>query len=222
MLFVCWLWNGRGFWKPTAKYGPRHVEVLASMLRRHGGHYLVCVTDRPEDIATGICTVQMPAEVAALPDYLPKLWGWSPEFHALIGRRFASIDLDVVITGDLVPVLDTEAPLRIWNKASAEPYNTSLFSLDPEYRHDVWATLTPQRIEAAKASAVYWTGDQSWVAHVLGPHEETFGEETGVIQYRPAWHRNATPLGMKAGFMSGPYSPEIEAQNSTWVKEVWQ
>jgi hypothetical protein len=222
MLFVCWLWKGHGFWKDTAKYNARHVEVLASMLCRHGGHDLVCVTDVPDSISSAIKTIAMPEEVSDLPNYLPKLWAWSPEFHALIGRRFVSIDLDVVITGDLGPVLETKSPLRIWNKAALEPYNTSLFSLKPGFGNAVWNTLTPELIDRARSEADYWTGDQSWVAYVLGRDAEAFGEETGVIQYRPARHRDVMPVGMKAGFFSGPFSPETESPNSAWVKEVWQ
>lgn len=192
------------------------------MLRRHGGHELVCVSDDPLLLVPGVRTILMPAQVSALPNYLPKLWAWSPEFHAIICQRFASIDLDVVVTGDLGPVLETKAPLRIWNKAANEPYNTSLFTLEPGYGHDVWKRYSPEALESAKAKAPYWTGDQSWVAHVLGPNEETFGEETGVIQYRPKLHRARMPEGMKAGFFCGPYIPETEGSNSKWVRDVWR
>lgn len=222
MQFVCWLWRGKGFWKKTAQYDAGHVAVLASMLRRHGGHDLICVTPDENDVPAGVGHIRMPDDVAALPDYLPKLWAWSPEFHGAIGGRFASIDLDVVITADPARPLRAGAPLVIWGHAAKELYNTSLFALDPGFANVVWGALTWDRLERAKRQAAYWTGDQSWVAHVLGPGQRTFGEETGVMQYRPKLHREAKPAGMKAGFMCGPYCPRTEAEASPWVREAWQ
>lgn len=218
MRFVCWLWRGEGFWKRVTRYEARHVHTLASMLRRHGGHELICVQDGGFDVQGGIPSIVMPADVASMPDYLPKLWGWSPEFHEKIGGRFASIDLDVVIMGDVAPVLT--GPFRIWDRADNEPYNTSLFVVEPGLHQEVWTGLSPERLEAAKAEAAYWTGDQSWVAHVLGPDQPTFGEDSGIMQYRPQ-HRKERPEGMRAGFMSGPYDPIKERERSKWVRKAW-
>lgn len=218
MKFVCWLWRGKGFWKRTARYDEGHVATLASMLSRHGDHELICVQDGGFDIPGSII---MPDEVNALPDYLPKLWGWSPQFHDLIGERFASIDLDVVVTGDLEPLLTINEPFVIWDRARLEPYNTSLFALKPGYRNDVWTTLSPEKLAWARKRAAYWTGDQSWVAHVLGPDEPTFGEAEGVIQYRPSKHRDTPPEGMKAAFLCGPYEPRSESEHSTWMRKAY-
>src|SRR5688572_21530353 len=115
MRFICWLWRGRGFWKRVATYGTQHVEVLAAMLDRHGGHRLTCVHDGSFDLPADVDNIVMPPEVAALADYQPKLWAWSPELHELIGERFASIDLDVVVLGDLAPVLQKQAPIELWH-----------------------------------------------------------------------------------------------------------
>lgn len=218
MIFVCFLWRGHGFWKRTAKYDEGHVSVLASMLRRHGGHDLLCVQDGSFDIPR---SVTMPGMVAAMPDYLPKLWSWSPAFHSVVGRRFAVIDLDVVVTGDLAPLLAGPEPVRIWDQAVGEPYNSSLFALEPGFGNEVWTACIPTAVAEAKAKAWRWTGDQSWVAHVLGPEMPTFGERHGVIQYRPKMHRAAMPAGTLAAFMCGPYEPRTEAQESEWVMQAW-
>lgn len=218
MKFVCWLWRGKGFWKTVARYDEGHVRTLASMLERHGGHDLVCVQDGSFDLPGSII---MPEHVRSLPDYLPKLFAWSPEFHDLIGERFASIDLDVVVTDDLGPLVDGNEPFVIWDRANQEPYNTSLFALEPGFHNQVWTGLTPERIADARKHAAYWTGDQSWVAHVLGPDEPTFGEVDGVIQYRPTKHRSAPPAGMKAAFLCGPYEPRSESLHSEWMKDAY-
>jgi len=220
MQFVCFLWRGHAFDRPVARYGLPHVVALARMLARHGGHRLTCVHDGVY-LPDGIRGVRMPDTVSALPDYLPKLWAWSPALHALMPQRFAVVDLDVVIAADLAPVLEAQVPIRLWDSARGEPYNTSLFTLEPGAGHEVWTSMTVERVAAAKARASRWTGDQSWVAHVLGPDLPTFGEDTGVIRYRPSLHRAAPPQNMKAAFFCGPMCPQTEAAHSRWVASAW-
>jgi len=222
MRFVCFLWRGRGFWKKTARYDARHVARLAAMLKRHGGHSLTCVQDGSFDLPVGVDQVIMPWQVAALPDYLPKLWAWSPELRARIGERFAVIDLDVVILADPAMVLGTGDPILLWDHAAREHYNTSLFALSPCAGSEVWRRLSPEAVTHAQALAPYWTGDQSWVGHVLGAGMPTFGEGDGVIQYRPKIHRASVPSGTVAAFMCGPYEPFSEAEHSQWVRQAYR
>lgn len=221
MRFVCWLWRGRGFWKSVATYGPEHVAVLASMLERHGGHRLTCVHDGSFEMPAGVDAIVMPESVAALPEYQPKLWAWSPQFQERIGERFTSIDLDVVILGDLASLLATKLPIRLWNGAIGEPYNTSLFTLEPSHGQDVWTTLDQERLRRARENASYWTGDQSWVAHVLGPSMPAFGEDSGVVRYVRKLHRGWMPKGILAAFFCGPFCPNTERDHSEWVRQNW-
>jgi hypothetical protein len=197
------------------------------MLRRHGGHGLTCVHDGSFRFPAGfesVALIRMPDAVAELPDYLPKLWAWSPEFHTIVGERFVSIDLDVVLLGEMVPLLFGPEPVRLWGHGAArlEPYNTSLFALEPGFGHAVWESYTSEGLAAARAKAAYWTGDQSWVAHVLGPDLPTFGEADGVIRYRPTLHRQGAPAGALAMFFCGPFDPRSEAEHSEWVRREWR
>lgn len=190
------------------------------MLKRHCDAELVCVHDGNFWFPPNVNRIRMPDEVAALPDYLPKLWAWSRDFHSIIGQRFASIDLDVVLLGDFRPLLSTNDPILIWDAAKGEPYNSSLFALEPGSGTEVWNRLSPAAVEEAKRTAGYWTGDQSWVAHVLGDGVQTFGEADGVIRYRPSLHRYAQPEG-KAVFFCGPYDPMTERGDSEWIDRNW-
>ncbi len=218
---VCFLWRGRDFWQPVARYTVEHVAVLARMLARHGEHCLTCIHDGV-GMPAGLVGIRMPDAVAALPDYLPKLWAWSPELQQRIGGRYACIDLDVVLLGDIGPVLETSAPIRIWDSAKGEPYNTSLFTIEPGHGTDVWTTMTPERVGHARESATRWTGDQSWVAHVLGPDLPTFGEASGIVRYRRSKHAAAPPAGTRAVFLCGPHEPGSESRHSKWIKQQWK
>lgn len=222
MRFVCWLWRGRGFWKRTVPYDAGHVAVLTSMLRRHGGHSLTCVHDGSFELPAGVDGIRMPDSVAALPDYLPKVWAWSPELHRIIGERFASIDLDVVLLRDVAPELGGPEPVRLWDQAKGEPYNTSLFALNPGFGYEVWGRMTPDRAADARAAAQRWTGDQSWVAHVMGPHLPTFGTRSGIIRYRPGMHRDAPPADARAMFFCGPFCPKTESEHAPWIRDHYR
>jgi len=218
--FVCFLWRGRAFERPVARYGVEHVAVLASMLQRHGGHRLTCVHDGIEP-PPGVEGIRMPDAVAALPDYLPKLWAWSPELHKRFTERVAFIDLDVVIVGDLAPVIDTDDDVLLWDSAVGEPYNTSLYALRPGHHQEVWTSLTPGRLDLAKRQAKRWTGDQSWVAFVLNLTMPTFGEDTGVIRYRRSLHKLDLPAGTRAAFFCGPMAPDTEKSQTRWIARHW-
>jgi hypothetical protein len=222
MRVVCWLWRGREFWKDAARYDGEHVAVLASMLRRNGGHSLTCIHDGGFVLPAGVDAIRMPADVAALPDYLPKLWAWSPMLQGLIAERFASIDLDVVLLGDVAQLVAGPEPVRLWNGAKYEPYNTSLFAVEPGFGHEVWESYTPDRLAAARARAEYWTGDQSWVAHVLGLGMPTFSEADGVVRYRRSLHRSGPPAGALAAFLCGPYEPRSEGGCAEWIRQAWR
>ncbi len=221
MDFLCFLWRGRHFDRPVATYSIEHVITLEKMLARHGGHTLTCVHDGVE-LPPWIGSIRMPDDVVALDDYLPKLWAWSPELHQQMPGRFACIDLDVVILDDVAPVLATDDPILIWDSAVGEPYNSSLVAITPGHGQEVWTSLTAARLNMAKRLAQRWTGDQSWVAFVLGtPGAATFGEDTGIIRYRPLEHREAPPSGTRAAFLCGPYCPRSESQKSPWIKRHW-
>lgn len=216
MKFVCCLWKGKEFRKKVAVYNARHVSVLRSMLQRHGGHELICVHDG----SFGVDGIRMPSQVSALPNYLPKLWTWSREFRSLMNCRFACIDLDVVIDGDVSRVFDS-SPFKIWDYAKGEPYNSSLFITDPEFGTEVWEEFTLARLNAARRSSRRWTGDQSWIAHKLGPNLPTFSQDDGIINYRPSIHRAKKPE-LLACFMCGPIEPLAESKKSEWVGQLWQ
>jgi hypothetical protein len=153
---------------------------------------------------------------------MPKVWLWSRDFHKEMGGPFAYIDLDVVVLTDLEPLLREPSPIRIWDRAKLELYNTSLFSVVPGYGNEVWDRLCEAEWERAKKAARYWTGDQSWLAHVLGPGLPTFGERDGIICYRPSRHRAGVPSGTRAAFMCGPFEPFSEASQSKWVHRAYR
>lgn len=222
-LFVCHKWRGHG-WKQhrVVRYHAAHVNTLASMLRRHGGHRLLCITDDPGGIDPLIEVVAMPENVAALPSYFPKLWAFSREFGQIVGERFTGIDLDTVITGNPGPLTERDGDFIIWNQAQGEPYNTSFFTLEPGARAEAWERFTLEGGLEVERKVGRPTGDQCWLGYVLGPGEKTYSQADGLIQYRPKRHRERPEPHGLAYFLCGPYDPAEEAKVSAWVADAYR
>jgi hypothetical protein len=189
------------------------------MLRRHGGHELVCVHDG-YDMPEGVRGIRMPDAVAALPRYYPKVWLHSAELGDLVGRRYACIDLDAIIIGDPAEVF-RDVPFTIWDQARGEPYNSSLMAMYPGASRAVWDSFSLEAALRANSAASRWTGDQSWIAVVLGEGVPTFSETDGILQYRPSIHREMQPEG-RVVFTCGPFLPDREAMQSDWISEAYR
>lgn len=222
MIFATTLFRGSGFDRSRVMtYGPEHVGVLASMLRRHGGHDLVCIHDGQE-MPAEVRGIEMPTAVKDLPTYAPKLYLFSQAVGDAIGERYACIDLDVILLGDVSTILPA-ADFAIWDQARGEPYNSSLMAMEPGARRIVWDNLTPDAWGRARSTTRHrWTGDQTWIAECLGEGEATFSEATGVLQYRPSKHRQAPPDSALALFTCGPYRPDLEAAHSPWIGDAYR
>ncbi|MEC9346068.1 MAG: hypothetical protein VYB54_07560 [Pseudomonadota bacterium] len=220
--FVCWLFRGNDFdRRKVMTYTPAHVATLAAMLQRHGGHRLVCVSDMDVNVP-GVRVIPMPRHVSALISYYPKLWAFSMQFAEQIGERFASIDLDVVVMGDLGPLLDEPGDFRIWDSARGQPYNSSFFVMDPGARWRVWEDFDQALAERVKSRYERWCGDQGWIAHVLGPDEAVFPESEGeLIRYRSREHQFGVPETAKAVFTCGPYRPDT-LRHLHWVEDHYR
>jgi len=216
--FLCSLWQGTGFWKSVARYSVEDVAYLANALERFG-HRLTCITDDPSEVEKyRVEAIPMPADVAALPDYQPKLWIWSPELHALIGEPFAHIDLDCVVLDDPATVFHPKHKLQFWNWARQEPYNTSLVYITPGHGCEVWANRN--RIDEAKALWPYWTGDQSLVGWTLGPNEWTFGPDDGIVNFSRIAMHDLRPPAAKVVFFCGPLKPRDWAEQVKWIGDA--
>lgn len=220
MQFVCMLWSGRGFSKPVARYSEEDVVYLASALERFG-HKLLCVTDTRRELPDSVGQLCLSKNIFSLPDYLPKLWLWSKAFRSFMPKRFAYIDLDVILLDDPASVFNHKHPVMFWDFAKQEPYNTSLFVCDKDFGLEIW----DRRAELPKAKLTWprWTGDQSFVGHILGPGQATFGPDQGIVNYSSRWHPcSGPPKGIKAVFFCGPRKPADLKGQVPWVTRAIQ
>ena len=246
---VCFKWRPRPGYRSA--YGPATVNTLRRMVARHypRPHRFICVTDDAAGIEPGVEIVQLWDDHAELPN--PSFRGgpscyrrlkvFAPDIAPLLGERFLCLDLDVVITASLEPLLERTEDFIAWrNPNPMWPYNGSMFMLTAGARPHVWDSFDPRASPAMSNAAQCRGSDQGWISYVLGKGEATWGPEDGVWSYQDEIverrsrlqiqraGRRANPARLPEGARVvvfhgaiDPWSPQA-AQMSPWIKEHYQ
>lgn len=232
------------------KYTLNHVARLHNMLARNLSipWEFVLLTDDPRDkeIEDTSPTVHPRSRVLPLWDDMrdAKLCGvrlraFGPEMAELIGPRFAWVDLDVVVTGNVDHIFGrTEPFIALSTPAGPLYYNGSLVMMDAGARrrvHDLWTPEGYARMPAHYARLGMAAGGQSdegWMTYVLGPNEARFngdfGERRdGIYYFRRDLDKGKKPLPPDARLvvMNGrTFDPSFPALQSRcpWIKEHWR
>lgn len=235
---ICWKWKPtRGY---RSQFGPQTVNVLRRMVARNLRlpHRFSCITDDPAGIDPQVRIIPLWQDYADVPNpsggHNPscyrRLKMFSQAARTLIGERIVSMDLDVVVTGDLTPLFDHDEDFVIWGGQSVQPrggvpfcwYNGSLMQLKAGTRSQVWEQFDP-RVSPRRAHAANSRGsDQGWISHVLGPHERTWGAEDGVYSFRNHVHpMGRLPADARLVVFHGkhdPWMPDVQ-QRHPWIRE---
>lgn len=227
-------------WRPRpgyrSKFTAEHVNILASMVRRHYSkpHRFICVTDDAEGIDEGIGIVPLWDDCADLqsphggnnPSCYRRLKLYSAEAEQMFGPRIVSLDLDCVITGDLEPLWDRPEEFVVWGQTNpANPYNGSMQLLTAGSRRKVWEDFDPLRSPRKALSAGYFGSDQAWLCYCLGPNEARWTQADGVYSYRLDCKPKggALPSNARIVFFHGQIDPDHpEAQRLEWVSREYR
>lgn len=244
---VLWHWNSR--------YGKQHLQRMQSMLRRHLSlpHRCVCITDRPKDVPSGMSTFDVRHTVskddfkcirrmwlyAGKPAKAGKLWPGD------LGDRLLQLDLDVVLTDSIDPIVDRPEPFVIWQSESTKrvnrphgwAYNATVMLLTPGAREDVWNRYTENRRAVEKAAdADGWdtktNSDQAIATFLLKDNPPAvWTQADGIYSYRafagPYGEKDCgLPQGCRIVSFHGrsgarhPGAPDLQ-QKSPWIQEHW-
>lgn len=200
------------------KYPPHYIERLkAGVARNTTVPYRFHVwTPHPED-----------EELTRIPGCFCRLRALCPEWQASHGieegDRLVCLDLDLVVTGALDPLLAKREPFVILqgvNAVNPNPFNGSVWSLQAGYRPDVWSDFTLE-----KASKVTWYAfpdDQAWFHHKM-PDAGAFGPRDGVYAFQKrGWPRGtALPANARIVAFPGCRDPS-QFSHLDWVREHWR
>lgn len=186
-------------WKPLGSYrshfGAEQVNTMRRMVARNypEPHRFICVTDDAQGLDEGIEAVPLWTDLADIPN--PSFRGgpscyrrlkvFSRDIGKVLGERFVCFDLDMLITGDLRPLLNRTEDFIAWkNPHPAWPYNGSMFMLTAGARPEVWESFDPETSPGISHAAKCRGSDQGWMSYVLGPNEATWGRADGVWSYQ--------------------------------------
>jgi hypothetical protein len=226
-------------WRPISRnyrstFRAETVNTLFRMVRRHYPEPFraVCVTDDPHGIDPSIEIVPIGDHLATIPNphgaqnpsCYRRLRMFAPEAADTFGPRFVSLDLDTVITGDLVPLWDRPEEFVAWGDTNrGTPYNGSMILLTAGARPRVWQTFDPRDSPRKAKAAGCFGSDQGWISYCLGPGEARWGRADGVYSYRNDIKRSGRlPAGARIVFFHGRIDPWArEAQALDWVREAW-
>lgn len=235
MEFVCFKWAPAPGYR--SEFGAATVNTLWSMIRRNydGPARLTCVTDDGAGISDAVRVFPLWQDHAKLasphgignPSCYRRLRAWASDAEEWFGPRFMLLDLDIVITAKLNPLVDVPDDFRIWgDTAKGTPYNGSLVLMTAGARAKVWDSFDP--IESPKRGRAlgYIGSDQAWIAACLGPNEKKWTAKDGVYSYRnEIQHKGgALPPGARIVVFHGsvdPWSPSARARYA-WVREHYR
>ena len=180
------------------RYGDDYVLKLRNGVAQHMPvkHDFVCFT---ENNVEGV-------ECKPLPVPLPGWWSKLNLFS--LGKPLLYFDLDVVITGDLSPLLDWDG-FGILKDHNGRTYNSSVMKLTGKERH-VWETFTPGVMGRMH-------GDQDWITECM-PNVRTFPPEWFPSFKLDDCVKGVPPTALGCNFHGLPKPHMITAG---WVPKAW-
>jgi hypothetical protein len=233
---VCWKWAPRAGYRST--YGPETVNTLRAMVRRWYPypHRFICVTDDAVGIDSDIEIIPAWNDYADVPSphggknpsCYRRLRLFHPEAAQWFGERYVSLDLDVVITGDLTSLWHRPEPAVFWGDTNPQPrshYNGSMMLLSAGARPQVWSDFDPMTSPQKSLAARAWGSDQGWISYTLGGGEAKWKRKDGVYSFRNDLKSSPglLPDNARVVVFHGRVDPwSDEAQRIPWVKEHYR
>ncbi len=224
-------------WKPAPGYrstfGPAMVNTLRRMVSRHFAvpHRFVCVTDDAKGLDKDVEVVPLWSDFADLPSphgrrnpsCYRRLKIFSAEIESILGHRFVCLDLDTVITGDLLPLWNRPEDFVAYGETNPRSfYNGSMMLLTAGSRAKVWTDFNPKTSPAKALAAGRFGSDQGVVSDILGKGEAIWTKADGVYSYQ-VHLKNAggkLPADARMVMWHGAVDPDSrEAQRLDWVRK---
>lgn len=238
---VTFLWSDPAYrYNKLFTYGRQHVKTFFKNIDANLTipHENVLITDDVNAFA--------PIDVHA--DRILSLWdefrqfggcytrlrAFAPDMREFIGPRFAWLDLDCVITGNLDAIFSHKADFVAWrNVHTRQPYCGSLVMMDAGARKHVYTRAKkeiPQHVMHPGQWFMpghYIGTDQAFIAHCLGHGEDVMTYDDGIYNYTheiKMQYDGALPRGARIVFFTGPTDPS-QKQNykaSPWIPQYWR
>lgn len=235
----CWKWRQ----EYRHSFKSEYANVLERMVRRNydGGLRFVTITDDPvgvdgetfplwddfSDLRNASSTT-----VGDLPSCYRRLKLFDPATQKALGvqggDRIVSIDLDVVVVGNLNKLWDHDEPFIGWrarNKINGWSYNGSVWSLAPGAYPQVWSNFRPDWSTKIANRAGYNGSDQAWMSYVIGK-QAAWTREDGIYTRMETMGAGKTEPPSNATLVSfhGRVKPwdAVAGEGPRWVERYWK
>lgn len=229
---VSWKWERAGY---RSTFTAAHVNTLAAMVARHYArpHRFVCVTNDAAGIDPRVEIVPDRADFSNVPSPAGKgfpscyrrLRLFEPDAARYFGERFVSIDLGVVIVGDLAPLWDVPEDFVAYrDPLFPSQYCGAMMLLRAGARPYVWRAFDPIRSPVLAKHNDFRGSDQAWISYAA-PFARTWSTDHGVFSYAKHVRRvgGALPLGARIVVFHGAAKPwSDEPQRLEWVRRAYR
>lgn len=207
-------------------------------------HRFVCITDDTEGLDPRIEAVPLPpltfdglvnphqhkydrARSWGSKKYFPscyrRLWLFSEEAKSL-GDRILALDVDVIVTGILVPLVERDESFVGWCDDGNERPRVAggVYLLRTGAHTDVWEDFDPEKSPQIAFAAGYTGSDQAWMSFKLCSKVATWGRADGLtkITWLESEPDESTRLVFTAGH-SPPWNRRV-MQKYPWIGEHWR
>ena len=227
ILVVTYLWSDRLRDSRGYTFRHDHVRILKSMVERNLSlpFRFLCVTD---DQIDGIDTVPIDWRKHVPGTVFVRLMQHRPDIKELYGAdvdRILSLDLDIVITGNIDHIAGRSEDFVIWqNPNFPQPrrafYQSSVQCFVPGARSCLWTDFDPK--ETVKF--VNWRfggAEQAWISERLDWAEAHFSDQDGIYGAGRLGGKGVyTELPDNACIVSFPGSRE-PSQKATQERHPW-
>jgi hypothetical protein len=173
------------------KFTPRHVITLRNMVRRNLAipHEFVCLINSGEYVrplyAEGIRTVAMDMSKHVPGTVCCRLMLRRPDIGGILGRRIVSLDLDIVITGNVDAIFGREEDNVLWRNPNYEPggrrafYQSSIQLFDAGARSFLYTDFDP-KVTPTWMNRRFGGAEQAWFAERLPWDEAHWDASHGI------------------------------------------
>lgn len=194
-------------WRWGTMFSVDYVNRLQSMLAKHLHlpHTLFCVTDDPRGLASGIVPIAMPLALSNTIRCRRRLWQYDRARIDLFGPRMLCLDLDLVITGDITPLMRRGDPLVCWRAHYANAFSPALALMDTGVLDGLWRKYDADPDGYPEATGHVQASDLAMLNHFLRGRQQPpyWDEQDGVLAYFGEGYAHLEHHGI------GPSRPEL-------------
>lgn len=229
---VTWKWN-----RPdgSALFEAHYVNRLRLALQRHLHlpHRMFCFTDDPTGMDSDIQTFPI-EEFQDTPRCRRRMKQFDRAMRGLVGPRMLSLDLDIVLVGDITSIVNRPEPIVCWKVAHAGVFSGSFVLMDTGLLHPLYELFKADPVGyPARVQPRGVPSDQAMLNHFLRgrpiPH---WTERDGFVTYYGAGYERLEHLGVGPRHQQLPVGARIVVLGSAdkavmdegqypWVREHW-